>query len=97
MREIRTSGSMSGTWKRSASRHRATSRLYPQQVSQALGSDRITQLAQQAGLSPGQASAGLATMLPHLIDKLTPGGKLPDSGMMQQGLGWLESHLTSHQ
>jgi hypothetical protein len=28
MREIRPSGSMSGTWKRSASRHRATSRLY---------------------------------------------------------------------
>jgi uncharacterized protein YidB (DUF937 family) len=69
----------------------------PQQLNQALGSDRIAQLAQQAGLSPGQASAGLATMLPHLIDKLTPGGKLPDSGMMQQGLGWLESHLTSHQ
>jgi LacI family transcriptional regulator len=28
MRQIRKSGSMSGTWKRSVSRHRATSRLY---------------------------------------------------------------------
>jgi hypothetical protein len=32
MREIRPSGSMSGTWKRSASRHRATSRLYPNAI-----------------------------------------------------------------
>jgi hypothetical protein len=36
MREIRPSGSMSGTWKRSASRHRATSRLYHNPRTQSL-------------------------------------------------------------
>jgi uncharacterized protein YidB (DUF937 family) len=67
------------------------------ELAKALGSDRIAQLAQQAGLTPQQASAGLATMLPHLVDKLTPGGTLPNASAVQQGLGWLESHLTSHQ
>jgi len=33
MREIRPSGSMSGRWKRSPPGHRATSRLYPGQIS----------------------------------------------------------------
>ena len=64
-----------------------------EQLAQALGSQKLAQLAQQAGLSPQQASAGLAVMLPHLIDKLTPNGQVPDAGMLQKGLGWLESQI----
>ena len=64
-----------------------------EQLAHALGSDKLGQLAQQAGLSPQQASTGLAAMLPHLIDKLTPNGKIPDAGMLQKGLGWLESQI----
>ena len=49
MREIRTSGSTSGTWKRSASRHRATSRLYP------VTFVPVTFPPRQDGLQPGES------------------------------------------
>jgi uncharacterized protein YidB (DUF937 family) len=51
------------------------------EVEQALGSDAISQLAAKTGMSAGQAKDGLASMLPGLIDKLTPGGQLPTGGL----------------
>lgn len=49
----------------------------PEQLQQVLGSDLIGGLAQQLGLSPQQASSGLADVLPQLVDRLTPQGTLP--------------------
>ncbi len=48
----------------------------PQQIEQGLGSDVIRQLASKAGLSPQDASSQLSNLLPNLIDKLTPNGKI---------------------
>jgi uncharacterized protein YidB (DUF937 family) len=58
-------------------------------VQQALGSDQVQALAQQAGMDPAQASQGLASLLPELVNHLTPNGGMPDSSQLQQGLGGL--------
>jgi uncharacterized protein YidB (DUF937 family) len=49
------------------------------QLSQALGSDKIRDIAGQLGMSQGEVSGGLADMLPQLIDKITPNGQLPEN------------------
>ena len=46
------------------------------QLQEILGSGSIGQIAQQLGLSHGDASSGLAQMLPQIIDKLTPTGQV---------------------
>ena len=48
------------------------------QIQHALGSEQVKELAAKAGISPDLASSSLATMLPSLIDKLTPNGQMPD-------------------
>jgi uncharacterized protein YidB (DUF937 family) len=62
-------------------------------VSKVFGSGAVAQIAQQAGVSQGDASAGLAALLPQLVDHLTPNGKLPESGQLEAGLGGLLSQL----
>jgi uncharacterized protein YidB (DUF937 family) len=44
-----------------------------------LGQDRLNELASRAGVPPGIASAALARILPAVIDKVTPHGKLPEA------------------
>ena len=44
-----------------------------------LGQDRLNQIASRAGISPMMASVALSTILPVLVDRLTPHGKLPQA------------------
>ncbi len=67
--------------------------ISPQQIQQGLGGDVLKQLAAQAGLSSDAAGNQLANLLPGLIDKLTPEGKLPDSNLIEQGLNLLRGKL----
>lgn len=50
------------------------------QIMQALGGDRVGELAQSAGVSQSEAASGLADLLPGLIDKMTPNGQVPAQG-----------------
>jgi uncharacterized protein YidB (DUF937 family) len=61
------------------------------QLQEVLGTGSIGQIAQQLGLSHGEASAGLAQMLPQLINHLTPNGQVPGdhSALLQQALSLL--------
>ena len=42
-----------------------------------LGGDTLAQFAKQAGLSHGDAGSALASLLPSMIDHLTPKGEVP--------------------
>ncbi len=54
-----------------------------QQIQQVLGSAQVQQWAAQHGLRPDAVAETLAKALPGLVDKLTPGGKLPDAAALQ--------------
>ena len=61
-----------------------------EQITRALGNDKIQELAQKLGISGADASSGLAALLPQIIDKLTPEGKVPEAGLLEQGLSALQ-------
>jgi uncharacterized protein YidB (DUF937 family) len=56
------------------------------QLSSALGPDIIKALAQQSGLSEEDVSKHLSQVLPGLVDKLTPNGRLPTVAELSQML-----------
>jgi len=51
------------------------------QLGQALGPDVLSQIAQQLGVSRGDAANQLSQVLPRVVDKLTPDGSMPEEGL----------------
>lgn len=51
------------------------------QVESVLGTDRVRTIAGKLGLPPAAVTTGLAAVLPHVIDKLTPEGRVPAGGV----------------
>jgi len=49
----------------------------PQQLEEAMGRDRIDELAQRAGMSREELLRQLSAHLPNAVDKLTPQGRRP--------------------
>jgi uncharacterized protein YidB (DUF937 family) len=64
-----------------------------EQVQNALGEGQINQMAQNMGVSHQEVSTDLAGLLPQLIDKLTPDGKLPEGSELDQGLELLKKRF----
>jgi uncharacterized protein YidB (DUF937 family) len=60
-----------------------------EQVLAVFGSGQIQDIAQKLGLSLSDASGAVAGMLPQVVDKLSPGGRLPDGDMLAQGISML--------
>jgi uncharacterized protein YidB (DUF937 family) len=56
------------------------------QLQNALPGGALQQAAQQAGMDSSQFTNTMSTLLPHLIDKLSPNGQLPDASALQQML-----------
>jgi len=64
-----------------------------QQMEQAFGSSIIQDIAQKLGVSGADVSSGLAALLPKVIDGLTPEGKVPEGGLLDQGLDFLKNQI----
>jgi uncharacterized protein YidB (DUF937 family) len=60
-----------------------------EQIQSALGSDQIQAIASKLGISSEEATSGIASVLPKVIDSLTPDGNVPDGDALQSGLGGL--------
>jgi uncharacterized protein YidB (DUF937 family) len=55
------------------------------QITSALGSDTIGNIASQLGMSHGDAAGQLSQILPGLINHLTPNGQAPEAGLGSSG------------
>ena len=62
------------------------------QVHNVFGGDQITQLATKLGVPPQAASSLVASVLPTLVDKLTPDGQIPQGGgsLLDTGMDFLK-------
>jgi uncharacterized protein YidB (DUF937 family) len=64
--------------------------IQPEQLQNALGAEKLQQLAGGTGMSLQAALPLLAQLLPVVIDRLTPQGQLPqNNNLLQQGLAAL--------
>jgi uncharacterized protein YidB (DUF937 family) len=59
----------------------------PREVSDALGGDFVDELSKRTGLSRDQVLTELSRVLPNVVDRLTPQGRLPTSQEMSRLLG----------
>ena len=67
--------------------------LTPPDVERVLGTARIELLAHKAGVPPKTAAAEIASLLPQLVDKLTPGGFMPDEEGIRRNFGLLREKI----
>lgn len=62
------------------------------QIQHGLGSQQVQEMATKLGISPEVASSQMASILPMLIDKLTPNGQVPQQGnLLEMGMNALRS------
>lgn len=63
------------------------------QIQDVLGQTTLSQFAAKAGVPQGEAGGLLASLLPAVIDQLTPQGRVPESNDLESALGGLLSGL----
>jgi uncharacterized protein YidB (DUF937 family) len=67
-----------------------------EQIQEVLGSSFVKGLAEKMGINTADVAGSLSSMLPQLIDKLTPDGEVPgDNKLLELGLEGLKSILGS--
>jgi uncharacterized protein YidB (DUF937 family) len=54
------------------------------QLQSVLHSGGLEQVATKAGIDPSQLTSMMSTLLPNMVDKMTPNGQVPDSGALAQ-------------
>jgi uncharacterized protein YidB (DUF937 family) len=64
--------------------------ITPEQLKQGLGSQNIGKIAAQAGISPEAVTSQLSTLLPNIVDKLTPNGQISQEDIASKGIDLLK-------
>lgn len=59
------------------------------QIKSVLGSDQIKNIASKLGISTNEVTSQLSNLLPQVVDKLTPEGKVPDGDLLSKGMSML--------
>jgi uncharacterized protein YidB (DUF937 family) len=62
-------------------------------LEQIFGRGGITEIARQAGVSEADASRGLSELLPEVVDRVTPGGEVPDLDSLASSVNDLSRRL----
>ena len=65
------------------------------QVTQAIGQERMEQIAQKAGTTPEKAAQTMADKLPGMVDKMTPDGQIPDPQSIKDNVAGAARGTTS--
>lgn len=71
----------------------ANTGISPDQISNAIGSDKIAEFASKLGLSTEEAAGGLSDALPQMVDNASSGGSILDSFGGIEGVMGLASKL----
>jgi uncharacterized protein YidB (DUF937 family) len=53
------------------------------EITRAIGPGRMAQLAEHAGVPPDEIAVGLAKVLPAVVDRMTPNGRVPSAFEME--------------
>ena len=61
-----------------------------EQIQHVLGSDAIKNMASKIGVDSNSVTSQLSNLLPQVIDKLTPDGKVPEGDILSQGMNLLD-------
>jgi uncharacterized protein YidB (DUF937 family) len=56
--------------------------ISPDAMTQVFGHEGLEQISRQAGITPDEASRGLSALLPEVVDRVTPDGKVPDANAL---------------
>jgi len=59
------------------------------QIASVLGNDTMSQFANKAGIGLAEAGPALAALLPSIVDRMTPQGKMPEESALEGALGGL--------
>ncbi|MGH9392360.1 MAG: YidB family protein, partial [Vicinamibacteria bacterium] len=60
----------------------ANKSISPSQIASVLGNDTLSQFASKAGIGAGEASSVLSSLLPSLVNHVTPDGNVPKTNAL---------------
>lgn len=61
----------------------------PDEIQNALGFDQIKNIASKLGMDTNTITSKLSNLLPQVVDKLTPDGKVPEGDILSKGMDML--------